>query len=164
MSEAQWLRSLKTRLQARDSPPSQINGTSFYLDGDGLQLLHQENPFHLPPGPLATKLFQCYFQTVHVVFPLISPDIADQLQTYYSYMLKRQDVLFSQRWYATVNLILVIGAHFSRLSNAEWHTNPLDESVYISRACQLLGLSDTAAMLENPDLSLTQVGLTMSLP
>jgi hypothetical protein len=162
--EVHWLRGLKTRLQGYNSPQPRLSETNFHLDDDGIQLLHQDNPFHMPPENLATVLAQCYFQTVHAVFPLISSDVEDQLQIYYTSMLKGHDVQYSQRWYAIINLILAIGARFSRLINAEWYTNPLDESLYISRACQLLGINDTAVMLVNSDLSLIQVSLDINSP
>jgi hypothetical protein len=159
--EVHWLRSLKTRIQGPNSAPSQPSETNFHLDANGIQLFHQDNPFLMPPGSLATVLLQCYLQTVHVVFPLISSDIEGQLRIYYKSMLKGHNVHYSQRWYAIVNLIFAIGARFSRLINAEWHTDPLDESLYISRACQLLGTNDAAAMIANADLSLIQVSLSI---
>jgi hypothetical protein len=159
--EVHWLRSLKTRIQGPNSAPSQLSETNFHLDDAGIQLLHQDNPFHMPPGNLATVLLQCYLQTVHVVFPLVSSGIEGQLNVYYKSMLKGHNVHYSQRWYAIMNLIFAIGARFSRLINAEWHTDPLDESLYISRACQLLGINDPAAMLANADLSLIQVSLAI---
>lgn len=159
--EVKWLWGLKSRLQIRDptsltsSPHS--SQTNFYLDDQGIQFLNRDNPFHLPPEHLATVLFQCYFQTVHITFPIISSDIQNQLQIYYNSVRGGHVATFPQRWYAIVNLILAIGARFSHLVSAEWHTDVLEETLYISRAYQLLGLNDTAIVLTSPDLSLTQV-------
>jgi hypothetical protein len=159
--EVNWLWGLKSRLQKRDpvSPASSLHSsqTNFYLDDQGIQFCNQDNPFYLPPENLATVLFQCYFQTVHITFPIISSDIQNQLQTYYNLVRDGHVVTFPHRWYAIVNLILAIGARFSHLVSAEWHTGILEETLYISRAYQLLGLDDTAVVLTCPDLSLTQV-------
>jgi hypothetical protein len=159
--EVKWLWGLKSRLQKRDpvSPASSLHSsqTNFYLDEQGIQFLNRDNPFHLPPENLATVLFQCYFQTVHITFPIIPSDIQNQLQIYYNSVRGGHVATFPQRWYAIVNLIFAIGARFSHLVNAEWHTDVLEETLYISRAYQLLGLNDTAIVLTSPDLSLIQV-------
>ena len=160
ISEVQWLRNLKAQVQMHDSnspaASSQFSETNFYMDEIGIQLVHQHNPFHLPPEVRATVLFQCYFQTVHITFPIISIDLKHQLGVYYHSARNGQDVTYSQRWCAIVNLVLAIGARFSRLTNAEWYDDPLDETLYISRAYQLLGLNDTAIIHATPDLSLIQ--------
>jgi hypothetical protein len=159
MCEVQWLHGLKLRLQqrGRSEQTSSLGDASYYLDNLGVRFLCQENPFHLPNERQATVLFQCYFRTVHTTFPFVPPEVEDQLQLYYRSIRDGQSVAFPQRWYAIVNLILAIGTRFSRLINAGWSTDALEETTYISRAYQLLGLSDTALMLENPDVSLVQV-------
>jgi hypothetical protein len=135
----------------------QISDTNFYLDDHDIQLLNQENPFYLPTEHQAAALFQCYFRTVHITFPIIPSDIETQLQVYYRSLHSGQPVAFSQIWYAIVNLVLAIGARFSRLANAEWSTDALEESLYFSRAYQLLGLNEIAIVLAPPDLTLVQV-------
>jgi hypothetical protein len=159
--EVQWLRSLKQRLQIPNLvPPAESpkpSETNFYLDDNGIRLLNRDNPFHLPPESQATLLSQCYFQTVHVTFPIIASEVESQLQIYYHSVLSGRPVMFPQSWYAVINFVLAIGARFSHITNAEWHLDPLDEMVYISRAFQLLGLNDTGIVLSAPDLPLIQV-------
>jgi hypothetical protein len=159
LCEVQWLRGLKLRLQQR-SPNEQtlaLIDANYYLDNLGIHLLNQDNPFHLPDEQQATVLFQCYFRTVHTMFAFVPPEFQDQLQLYYRSMRSGQSVTFTQRWYAIVNLILAIGARFSRLINAGWSTDAQEQTTYISRAYQLLGLNNTALVLATPDLSLVQV-------
>lgn len=159
--EVQWLRNLKHRMKIPSLMPSvesvQPSETNFYLDDDGIRLLHQDNPFHLPLESLATVLSQCYFQTAHITFPTISSEFENQLQIYHKSMQSGQTVIFSQIWYATINVVLAIGARFSHITNAEWQSNPLDETMYISRAYQLLGLNDAAVVLSALDLPRIQV-------
>jgi hypothetical protein len=155
----QWLRGLKLRLQKRSSNEQSLalSDANYYLDNIGIQLLKQDNPFHLPTEHHATVLFQCYFRTVHTMFPFVPTEFEDQLQLYYRSMRSGQSVAFSQKWYAIVNLILAIGSRFSRLINAEWSTDALEQTTYISRAYQLLGLNDTTLVLSSPDLPVIQV-------
>jgi hypothetical protein len=161
--EVQWLRSLKQRLQIpRSMSPYDFphpSETNFYLDDDGIRLLNSDNPFLLPLESLATALSRCYFQTIYVTFPIIASDIENQLQVYYHSMKSGHTVMFPQSWYAIINIVFAIGARFSHITNAEWHSDPLDEMVYISRACQLLGLNDAAVVLLAPDLPRVQVGI-----
>ena len=135
-------------------PPSDTN---FYLDDRDIQIVDQHNPFHLPPELLATTLFQCYFQTVHITFPIISSSVQYQLQSYYHSARRGESVTYPQTWFAIVHLVLAIGARFLRLTNAEWHSDPLDETVYLSSARQLMGLNDTTMVLATPDLPFIQV-------
>jgi hypothetical protein len=159
--EVQWLRSLKHRMKIPSLVPSvesaQPSETNFYLDDDGIRLLHQDNPFHLPLESLATVLSRCYFRTAHITFPTISSEFENQLQIFHNSMQSGQPVIFSQIWYATINIVLAIGARFSHIINAEWQSNPLDEIMYISRAYQLLGLNDTVVVLSVLDLPRIQV-------
>jgi hypothetical protein len=158
--EVQWLRKLRRHLLHEDallmSPPLSID-TNFYSDDDGVQLLPQDNPFHLPSQELAMEFFECYVHTVHVTLPIIPEDLGNNLEVYFQSMRSAHVIDFPQRWYGIVNLVLAIGARFSRLINAEWHSNVTDENLYISRACQLLGLGDSSLVLTTPDLSLVQV-------
>ncbi|KAH3949739.1 hypothetical protein HBI24_125950 [Parastagonospora nodorum] len=157
--EVQWLRKLRRHLLHEDallmSPQLSID-TNFYSDDDGVQLLLQDNPFHLPSQELAMEFFECYVHTVHVTFPIIPEDLGNNLKVYFQSMRSAHVIDFPQRWYGIVNLVLAIGARFSRLINAEWHSNATDENLYISRACQLLGLGDSSLVLTTPDLSLVQ--------
>lgn len=163
MSEVQWLQQLTARVQQRNETTSTLystlSGVNFYLDDKVIQLLHGDNPFHLPSDNVATVLFQCYFQTVHTTFPIVPADVEGELRIYYHRVRCTSDMSYPQHWYAMVNLVLAIGARFSRLIEAEWHTSLADETVYISRAHQLLGLNDTAIALAAPDIPLIQVRL-----
>jgi hypothetical protein len=163
MSEVQWLQQLTARVQHRNEATpilsSTLGGANFYADEKAMQLPHGDNPFHLPSDNIATVLFQCYFQTVQTAFPIVPADVEEELQIYYHTVRNTRDVSYPPHWYAMVNLILAIGARFSRLIEAEWHTDLVDETVYVSRAHQLMGLNDTVMTLAAPDLPLIRVRL-----
>ena len=89
ISEVQWLRSLRSRVQAVETvfvgpgntatqlsrPPSPtfdaspasisatplqpISRTNYYLDDEGIKITNCGNPFELPPEQTAALLFQC---------------------------------------------------------------------------------------------------------
>jgi hypothetical protein len=139
------------------SESAQPGETNFYLDHDGIQLLNSDNAFHLPLETLATVLARCYFQTIQTTFPIIPSDFEDQLQIYHNSMQSGRPVMLPESWYAILNIILAIGARFSHITNAEWHSDLLDETLYISRAYQLLGLNNAAVVLSAPDLPRIQV-------
>ncbi|KAF2830636.1 hypothetical protein CC86DRAFT_284453 [Ophiobolus disseminans] len=158
--EVVWLRNLKSRVQPlANLPPStvftQLGETNFYQDHCGVRMVEQQNPFNLPPEITATLLFQCYYQTVQVTFPIIPTDISHQLHLYYDSVRSGEPVTYPQRWFAIVHLVLAIGTRFSRLINAPWHGDH-DENVYLSSARQFLDLEDSAIMLAKPDLPLIQ--------
>jgi hypothetical protein len=162
ISEVHWLRTLTSRVQLRSYPslPASVppsSETNFYLDDRDIQFIEQLNPFHLPLEVSAMTLLHCYLQTVQVTFPIVSSDIQHQVQSYYDSARRGETMTFPQRWFAIVHLILAIGAHFSRLSNAGGDV--LDENVFLSSACQLLGLNDATMMIMIPDLPLIQVSI-----
>jgi hypothetical protein len=136
---------------------AQPGETNFYLDHDSIRLLNSDNAFHLPLETLATVLACCYFQTTQITFPIVPSDFEDQLQLYHDSMQSGRPVIFPEGWFAILNIILAIGARFMHITNAEWHSDPLDETLYISRAYQLLGLNDVAVVLSAPDLPRIQV-------
>lgn len=159
-SENQWLRHLKTRVERYSSTSTSsapfVSVADFYTDDHGIQLLVGDDPFLLPSEHSAAMLFQCYFKTLHVPLPMISIGIQDQLHNYYISMREGKPVYLPQRWYAIVNAVFAIGLRFSRLTAAEWLTDVFDETVYLSRAIQLLGLNSFAGVLEDTDVSLVQ--------
>lgn len=156
MCEVQWLQKLKDRLHVRESAP-QLEETNFYLDQRGLRLMKTENPFHLPDQNVAMLLFQFYYRTVHITFPIVPADFEGQLRIYYNSIRSGHTAtIFPQEWYAIVNLILAIGARFAHLNSEHWQTGALDETLYLSQAIQLLRLDDPITSL-TPDLSTIQV-------
>ncbi|KAH7396751.1 fungal-specific transcription factor domain-containing protein [Phaeosphaeria sp. MPI-PUGE-AT-0046c] len=159
-SEIQWLRHLKTRLERYDSTALSgtpfVNDIDFYSNDHDIQIISQNNPFHLPTEHTATMLFQCYFKTLHVSLPMISDEIQDELGNYYNSMRAGHPVALPQIWHAIVNLVFAIGLRFSRLTAAEWLTDVFDETVYLSRAYQLLSLNNPVIVIENTDVSLVQ--------
>jgi hypothetical protein len=188
--DAQWLQSLRLRVQAADAvfvgppdvsghmfqPVSPIFGasptplpanplqslapTNYYLDDEGIKLADCGNPFELPPEHTAGLLFQCYMKTVQGSFPMFSEVLGDQLQKYYSHVGSGRSIHCPGEWFALVNLVFAIGAKFSHLIQVEWRADELDHVIYLSRAFQLLSLNHTTVVLSTPDLIGTQVRRT----
>jgi hypothetical protein len=161
--EVQWLRSLKYRVQPSSvaSTPT-LSDTNFYLDNQGVRLPEPGNPFFLPNENLSRLLLQCFSKTVYNSFPMIPKTFEDQLRIYYHSAQNEHSITFPPRWYATVNVVLAIGARFLRLTGSELPISTLDETIYIARAYQLLGLDETGIVLAPPDLPLIQVQVTLS--
>lgn len=158
--EVRWYRQLRSRIQLRNDPASPAllpppSETNFYMDDCDIQLIERPNPFLLPPEMSAMALLHCYLRTVHVTFPLISSEIPNQLQSYYDAARRGESVTFPHRWFAIVNLVLAIGAHFMNLTKTGGGS--FDETVCFSSACQLLCLNDATMMVF--DLPLIQVSV-----
>jgi hypothetical protein len=159
--EAQWLQVLKRRVcdhsLSSTKTTSQLRETNFWLDDQDIQIAIPGNPYQLPEEPVASALFQFYLRTVDAAFPIAPLNLEEQLHTYYHSIRNGNPITGTQRWFAIINLVLAIGARFSRLVHAEWQVNPADESLYIARALQLLDLGNTSVILATPDISLIQV-------
>jgi hypothetical protein len=52
-----------------------MNDTTFYLDSDDIETDIFVDPYEDPDPDIAEKLFNCYFETVHPSFPLVSSSI-----------------------------------------------------------------------------------------
>jgi hypothetical protein len=160
--EAQWLASLKQRLQAHDFlslvAPSFSIETNFYLDEQPIVFPDAGNPFQLPDEITSRHLFQCYFRTMHAMFPIIPADIETQLLNYYQMARSGTYADLTHGWYATVHLVLAIGGRFSRISDEQRLPDPFDEMICMARAYQLLGFNESAITLTPPDLNSVQVG------
>jgi hypothetical protein len=157
----EWLANLKQRLQVDCSisgaAPSASADTDFFLGNQSTQLPDPGNPFHLPNETTTKFLFQCYYSTVHVFFPIVSTRLEDQVLNYYNMMRNGTYAAMSSAWYASVLLVLSIGGKFTRLTGAEWHADTFDEFLCVSRAHQLSDLIYSDRTLTQPDLHLVQV-------
>jgi hypothetical protein len=186
ISEVQWLRSLRSRVQAVEivlvgpgdsatqlsqpasptfdassattsaTPLQQTSPTNYYLDHEDIKLTNWGNPFELPREHTAALLFQSYTQTVQSSFPILPLTIEHQLHQYYTLVRNGQAIHCPQKWFALVNLVFAIGTKFSHLIQADWRADELDHVVYSSRAFHLLSMNDTIVVLSTPDLLTTQ--------
>lgn len=157
IGEDAWLHDLQRRLvtHGRASHTSDAIG-GLYLDSQGISLVDPGNPFTLPDEATTRVLFECYMTTVQRSFPFISIGLYRQVLAYYHSARNRQVVNISQTWYALVNLVLAIGARYSRYANTGRHLPPFDDAIFLSRAYQLLGFNETAIVLAEPDTLLIQ--------
>lgn len=149
-------------LHTRREPSKQgsvlhVSDSSFYLDGDDLDVDIMVDPYQLPPPKTAEKLFDCYIQTVHSSFPIV-PDVFDgQFRNYINAVKTKRPYPVPEHWQATLNLVLAIGAQYSHLIQAEWQTDEQDHLIYMIRAIRILGLDKLGTSLHAPSLPLIQV-------
>lgn len=132
-----------------------VHETNFYLDRHGVRLPEPGNPFYMPEEGLSRLLVQRFLRTVYNSFPMIPKSLEDQLQIYYHSAQNGHAMMFPPRWYATINLVFAIGARLLCLTGSDWPSSTLDETVYVSRVYELLGVNTT--VLAPPDLPLIQV-------
>ncbi|KAL5402472.1 hypothetical protein PMIN04_012984 [Paraphaeosphaeria minitans] len=174
-SGVQWLRSLQNELKpegpdyhtASDNSNlaqqpfakkaisyASVTDASFYLDANSTELHVDVDPHELPPKDTASKLFECYKQTVHKSFPVLPPQFEDQFRRYFEAVESERPFTVPDRWLAILNVVFAIGARYSHLTNAEWQGEERDHLIYMTRSVRLLGSWPFAAA---PDLALIQV-------
>jgi hypothetical protein len=131
-----------------------VSDSTFYLDGDDLDVDIMVDPYELPPPETAGKLFDCYMQTVHSSFPIVPEVFKKQFRNYSDSV--KQDRLYQapEHWQATLNLVLAIGALYSHLLQTEWQADERDHLVYMTRAIRIVGLDKIATSLHAPSLSI----------
>ncbi|KEF55725.1 uncharacterized protein A1O9_08475 [Exophiala aquamarina CBS 119918] len=89
---------------------SRINGVI-----RGLSELHPDN-FNLPPGTLANRLVDLFFEHVHPLYPFVHrPSFIKRLNETYSGMQREIDV----PWQATLNLVFAFGSDYLDLTLTE---------------------------------------------
>ncbi|KAK5462564.1 hypothetical protein LTS15_002276 [Exophiala xenobiotica] len=81
----------------------------------GLSELHPDN-FNLPPGALANRLVDLFFEHVHPLYPFVHrPSFMQRLNETYSGVQRDIDV----PWQATLNLVFAFGSDYLDLTLAE---------------------------------------------
>jgi hypothetical protein len=135
-------------------PSASVTDASFYLDADSAELDVDVDPYELPLRETATKLFECYKQSVHKSFPILPSQFEDQFHRYFKAVESESTFSVPDKWLAILNIVLAIGARFSHLINAGWQGEERDHLVYMTRSIRLLGYWPFAAA---PDLALIQV-------
>jgi hypothetical protein len=134
-----------------------VSDSTFYLDGDDLDVDIMVDPYELPPPETAEKLFDCYMETVHSSFPVVPDLFENQFRKYSDSMKRNRPFQVPEHWQATLNLVFAIGAQYSHLIQAEWGGDERDHLIYMTRAIRILGLDKIATSLHAPSLSIVQV-------
>jgi hypothetical protein len=136
-----------------------VADSSYYLDGDSLEVEMMVDPYELPPSETAEKLFNCYIETAHTWFPIIPEVFKDQFYRYMESVKRQQRYQVPEKWQAVLNLVFAVGAQFSHLTDAKWRGDKRDHVVYMTRAVRILGVKDTTMIISAPDLGLIQVSM-----
>ncbi|KAF1961012.1 hypothetical protein CC80DRAFT_513688 [Byssothecium circinans] len=169
-SAVAWLRNLQRdsfsnitgeKIQAGSTPATAE--TSFYLDGENLDLHIKVDPRFLPSTEHAVKLLSCFVATVHKSFPILPSNFPDQCSKYLAGVRSGLEFEVPNQWLALLNLCFAIGARYSHLISAEWQTkDERDHLTYMARAIHLLGGHGSLVVLSAPDLRLIQATGLMS--
>lgn len=183
-SEVRWLRRLQQDAKSREETPSGPDGSNnseaakrrtevkaqreqqkpdiptksstFYLDGDGIEVDYSVERYELPTIEVAQRLLDRYMWTVQDTFPIVSRQtFTDQVRQYYVSIMQGAPFHVPERWLATLNLVFAIGARYSHLTGADWQADSRDHIIYQSRA-HMLNL-DEPSLLFQPDLMRVQV-------
>lgn len=111
--------------------------------------------YHMPPRPIADRLFDDYLNTVHPHFPIINrPLFQSQFEKLFGDLVRPGD-----KWLAILNLIFAIAAKHAHLIEAPWRGEHDDHLVYFTRA-RILSMNGDA-LFSHPELQQVQVeGLT----
>lgn len=109
-----------------------------------------------PPFEVASKLYQHYL-TVHAWLPIVPTAFEDQVHIYYTTPYQVPD-----RWLATLNLILAIGAQHCSLVDETGQRQKdqgigREDVIYLSRALKLLRIDQAALLTSTPTPELVQV-------
>jgi hypothetical protein len=144
------------RQEAGTAPIRHVTDATFYLDSDNLDLDVLVDSYELPDVELAEKLLGCYMSTIHSSFPVVPQNFDAQARKFTSSLRQNRAFKVPDRWRALLNLVFAIGARYSNLVGYEWQGSERDHLVYMTRASQLLGMSDSVALTSGPDLVLVQ--------
>lgn len=71
-SDALHARRDDTKEHSRQGSMKYMNDTTFYLDNDDIDMDIFLDPYEDPDPDVAERLLNCYFETVHPSFPLVS--------------------------------------------------------------------------------------------
>lgn len=165
-SEIAWLYRLKGEIEqtAGSDPVSLLPKESlahrsmasvYYFSNESDVHITDDTGIFERSQPVAFRLVEIYFQTVHPCFPIISSKIfVEQVKDFYAAPSGRT----GKRWLAILNLVFAIAARYSSLVQGS-PGQQLDYKRYFSRA-RKLNINDTA-LIDPPNLQQVQVeGLT----
>lgn len=99
------------------------------IDVDIAPGLGEVNPLATPPQPVATRLLDYYFTSVHSEFPIIGRE--EMSMHYQAYI--NQDPRLSSEWRSKLNLILAIGAKYAHLVKDYNTVQANDHLIYFAR-------------------------------
>ncbi|PVH93529.1 hypothetical protein DM02DRAFT_222092 [Periconia macrospinosa] len=142
---------------------SNVSDSSFYLDGEDLEMDVVVDPYELPVPETAETLFNIYIQTVHTSFPVLPGTFAVQFYKYTESVKQGRPYQVPESWQAILNLVLAIGAQYSHLAQTEWRAHESDHVLYMKRAVRILGLDRMVASTAAPTLPLIQATGLLSL-
>jgi len=165
-SEAAAQRVDASHARQKPSQPGNIphvSDSSFYLDGDDLEVDVVVDPYELPLPEIAEVLFNFYMQTVHTSFPVLPKTFAVQFYKYNESVKQGRPYQLPESWRAILNLVLAIGAQYSHLAQTEWRAHENDHVLYMTRAVRILGLDRMVASTAAPTLPLIQATGLLSL-
>lgn len=148
------MRAFRERQQHKPIIPTSTS--TFYLDGEGVEVEYNVDPYALPTIEVAQRLFDRYMSTVQDTFPVLAKQIfTDQVRHYFTSAIQGTPYRVPEKWLAILNLVFAIGARFSDLTEADWQADSRDHIIYQSRA-HMLNLEEPS-LVHQPDLLRVQI-------
>jgi hypothetical protein len=146
----QCIEALRERQKHRRNISTSVS--TFYLDGEGIEVDYSVDPYTLPKVEVAQRLLGRYMSTVQDVFPVLAKQVfTDQVRDYFTTTMPPQ---VPEKWLAMLNLVFATGARFSYLTEADWQADRRDHIIYQSRP-HLLNV-DQSSLVHLPDLMRVQ--------
>ncbi|KAH6622261.1 hypothetical protein C7974DRAFT_425961 [Boeremia exigua] len=118
----QRMEAFKERQQHKPIIPTSTS--TFYLDGKGVEVDYNVDPYALPTIKVAQRLLDWYMSTVQDMFPVLAKQIfTDQFRHYFTSATQGTPDCVPKKWLAILNLVFAIGARFSNLTEADWQAD-----------------------------------------
>jgi hypothetical protein len=135
-----------------DTAFAHTSGMNTYPLNQYVETNHLAGPYDVPPVAVARQLISNYMRTIQDWIPILPRTFLNEdVNRYYTEPFQVTNV-----WLATFHLVLAIGARHAHLTDRSEARQP-DDMQHYTRATQLLGLIDSAAMTARPDVTLVQV-------
>jgi hypothetical protein len=134
----------------------------FYLDGTNIDI-EIDDPHMVPSANTAKKLLKYYRMVVHSPFQILDDDFEAQVQTYCNSIEDGGTINVSAKWKAMMNLAFAIGVRYSHLIGDQWQAEDRDHLIYTQRAIHFLQFGGMNTLVSQPDQSLIQVSLALTL-
>lgn len=155
-AESSMQRIAAQRQRQRQELNAPTSTSTFYLDGEGVEVDYTVDPYALPTTEVAQRLLELYMGSVQDVFPVLSQKVfSTQARHFITSMAPGRPMHVPEKWLAILNLVFAIGARFSHLTGADWQSDSKTYVVYQSRA-HILSMCEPS-LIHQPDLMRLQI-------
>ncbi|KAF3047189.1 hypothetical protein E8E12_011590 [Didymella heteroderae] len=140
----------------RQEPDVAISTSTFYLDGDGVEVDYTVDPYAIPTIEVAQRLLERYMNTVQDTFPVLPKKaFSSQVRHFITSVAQGVPMRVPEKWLAILNLVFAIAARFSHLTGVDLHSDSQSHVVYQSRG-HILSMYEPS-LIHQPDLMRLQI-------